>query len=72
MLKDSYLQLDFLLWSRDRKPKVKYLCMATSQDMSKKGNKNVDLMCLQPHYVETKMIKQAKEKKQNFGAVTVE
>lgn len=32
----------------------------------------MEILCLQPHFVETKMTKSTREKKQDFGTVSVE
>ena len=48
----------------------KYLGMATAWENSVFGKK-IDVMTLQPHFVNTKLIKQAVEKGQAFGVVSV-
>lgn len=45
--------------------------MSTAREQSNQKDNNVEIMCLQPHYVETKMIARSIEKKQDFGTVSV-
>ena len=49
---------------------VKYLCQGASASFSARGPKNVEIMALQPAYVDTKMIAKAKEMKIDYRAVT--
>lgn len=50
---------------------VKYLCQGASASFSARGPKNVEIMALQPAFVDTKMIAKVKEMKMDHGAVTV-